>query len=307
MQGAPLFAEVADGPPGGRAVWLRAGDGVRLRAAHWPGGDLGTVLVIPGRTEYIEKYGRVAADLVAAGYHAVSLDVRGQGLADRPLQDRMVGHVARFDDYQHDLAALRPLLDGLPRPLFLLGHSMGGSIGFRALAGGMAARAAAFTGPMWGIRFSRGLGLLAQALAVSAATVGQGARYAPGTGPVTYLLQAPFEGNTLTSDEPTWNWMRRQLEAQPGLALGGPSLGWLKAALAEIRWQQRQPAPKVPVLTVLGSAEAIVDTDKVRARMAGWPGGRLLLLPGARHEVLMEAPRLRAEAMRAILARFAET
>ena len=51
---APFYADVADGPPGGRAVWLHAADGVRLRAGLWPlQGARGTVLLLPGRTEYV--------------------------------------------------------------------------------------------------------------------------------------------------------------------------------------------------------------------------------------------------------------
>lgn len=305
MEAAPLFEDVADGPPGGRAVWLHTSDGVRIRAAHWPGGDRGTVLILPGRTEYVEKYGPTAADMVGAGYHAVSVDVRGQGLADRPLPDRMKGHVRDFADFQMDLAALRPLLDSLPGPLFLIGHSMGGLIGFRAVIEGWPVAAAAFSGPMWGIRFSPGLAPVATGLAAVASTLGGGTAYAPSTGPETYLMTAPFQDNTLTSDETTWAWMRRQLTVHPELALGGPTLTWLHVGMAEIRWMHRQPAPQIPTLVLLGSHERIVNTDMVRQRMAGWREGRLVILPGAEHETLMEGPHLRGLAIGEILAHFA--
>lgn len=305
MEAAPLFGDVADGPPGGRAFWLRAADGVRLRAAHWPGGGRGTVLIIPGRTEYIEKYGPTAAGMVAAGYHAVALDNRGQGLADRPLADPMVGHVAAFADYQRDLRALLPFLQTLPQPLFLIAHSMGGTIGLRALAERFPAARAAFSAPMWGIRLHPAVAPVAPALAAVARTLGQSNRYAPGTGPATYVATAPYADNTLTTDEPTWDWMRRQVTLHPGLSLGGPSFHWLHAALAECRWLARQPAPRVPAVTLLGSRERIVDAQAIHRRMKGWPQGRLVILPGAEHEVLMEAPRLRDEAMRAVLDHFA--
>lgn len=302
---APLYADVADGPPGGRAFWLRTADGLRIRGAHWPGGDRGTVLILPGRTECIEKYGPTAADMVRAGYHAVSLDVRGQGLADRLVSDRMLGHVGRFADYQKDVRALLPMLDTLPKPLLLIGHSMGGAIGFRSAAEGLPFAALAFSSPMWGIRFSPGLAPVAGGLAAMASAVGRGATYSPGTGPQTYLLSAPFEDNTLTSDLTTWNWMRHQLETYPDLALGGPSLGWLNAGLAEIRWLQRHLPPAVPTVTLLGSNERIVNVDMVRRRIAGWKQARLVILPGAEHEVLMEAPALRGTAISAILDHFA--
>ena len=80
---APLFPQ-ADGPQGGVAQWLTTSDGVRVRVAVW-GRDApkGTVLLFPGRTEYVEKYGRAAGDLLARGFATVAIDWRGQGLADR--------------------------------------------------------------------------------------------------------------------------------------------------------------------------------------------------------------------------------
>ena len=141
-------------PPGGRAVWLHAADGVRLRAGVWAGGAKGTVILLPGRTEYIEKYGRAAGDLVARGWSIVTVDWRGQGLADRlRCLIRCWAMWAMFADYQRDLDAVLALAraDGLPEPLMLMGHSMGGCIGLRALYRDLGFRAAAFSAPMWGI------------------------------------------------------------------------------------------------------------------------------------------------------------
>ena len=51
MTDAPLFSAVADGPEGGRAFWVQAVDGVRLRLGRWTHqGAQGTVLLLPGRT-----------------------------------------------------------------------------------------------------------------------------------------------------------------------------------------------------------------------------------------------------------------
>jgi lysophospholipase len=59
----PFHRHLAQGP-GGRGVVAAHADDVRLRAVAWgrERGE-GTVLLFNGRTEYAEKYGRVAADL----------------------------------------------------------------------------------------------------------------------------------------------------------------------------------------------------------------------------------------------------
>ncbi len=293
---APYHADLADGPPGGRAAWVTASDGLRLRVAVWPGGSRGTVLIFPGRTESVEKYGRSAGDLARLGYSSVAIDWRGQGLSDRTSRAAMTGHVARFTDYQKDIAALLAALPelGLPQPLFLLAHSMGGAIALRALHEGLPVRAAAFTGPMWGIRLTPSLRPVAWALASGARVARLGLTLAPGTDLTCYVAVAPFEGNLLTTDAEMFAWMKAQVTTRPELGLGGPTLHWVHEALLECRRLRARPSPTVPALTFLGSEEKIVDVPAIHDRMRRWPGGTLDIVPRAEHEVLMETPTIRA-------------
>ena len=296
MNEAPLYSAPGDAPVGGRAVWLTTPDGVRIRVAVWqPPGAQGTVLLLPGRTEYIEKYGRAANDLATRGYATLCVDWRGQGLADRALTDRMTGHVAQFLDYQTDLDAALGFARsaGLPEPYYLMAHSMGGCIGLRALTRGLPVKAAAFSAPMWGILMAAWMRPMASAISSAARWFNFDGRYAPGTGAKTYVVDSPFVGNTLTTDPEMWDYMRRQALAHPELSLGGPSLGWLNTALAECHALSLLPSPDMPTLCALGTAEKIVDGTPVHARMAIWPRGRLDVYPGAEHEVMMERPATR--------------
>ena len=234
LEAAPFHSEIADAPEGTRAFRLTASDGVRIRVAHMPSdGEKGTVLLFPGRTEYIEKYGRVGQDLARAGYHVLVVDWRGQGLSDRLLPEIRLGHVELFADYQADVAAVVEAADALelPKPRFLLAHSMGGCIGLRAVMDGLPVAAAAFSGPMWGIQFSGFLRPAAWALSWSGSRVGLGGRCAPGTKPESYIATETFETNLLTRDRTTFEWMQSQVAADPGFQLGGPTLKWVNAAL----------------------------------------------------------------------------
>lgn len=299
---APFFAGVADAPPGAVVRWLTAADGVRLRVGHWhpdrAGGAKGTVILLPGRTEYVEKYGRAAADLGQRGFACVIIDWRGQGLAGRVLADKMAGHVGSFAEYQTDLDAVLAYVEaaGLPRPLYMLAHSMGGCIGLRALMRGLPFSAAAFTAPMWGISIAAWMRPLAQMISSLSGMVGMAHHYAPGHGPKTYVAEAAFAGNTLTTDKEMWDYMRRQVQTHPELSLGGPSLGWLHAALSECAALAEMPSPQVPTICALGTAEKVVDTVPIHLRMAGWGTGQLDLYPGAEHEVLMERAATRKRA-----------
>ncbi|MEJ6394111.1 alpha/beta hydrolase [Gymnodinialimonas sp. 2305UL16-5] len=300
---APFFAEVADGPDGAEAWWVEADDTTRLRLAVWPRGDKGTVLMFPGRTEYAEKYGRLARDMAEQGYGMVALDWRGQGLADRPQHNPGMGHVIDFDEYQSDVAAFMAAIADLdlPKPYYLIGHSMGGCIGLRALYNGLDVAAAAFTGPMWGIQIPGALRFIAPILFGIAEPLGLSKSYVP---TLREWKALPFEGNILTSDPEQYAYMEHQTATHPELTLGGPSYTWLKLALAESAALMRLPALDLPVVAIVGTDERRVSQEAPKRRMADWPRGKLIMLDGARHEILLEAPALRQKALDAIIGLF---
>lgn len=294
MTAAPFYADIAQGPESGRAVWLAAGDGTKLRVAHWApfGAARGTVLLFQGRSEYAEKYGPAAAALTGAGWHVLAPDWRGQGLSQRRHPDPMLGHVEDFDEYQQDVTAVLDFAraEGLPEPWHLLSHSMGGCIALRALLRGLPVKSAVFSAPMWGIRLFPTVEPVAVTLSRVLHERGHGHLLTPTTTRQTYVLHAKFRGNMLTRDPAIWSWMRQQATAHPDLALGGPSLTWLHAAFREMQALQALPAPATPAFTALGTSERIISPRAVRRRMAAWPQGRLELFAKAEHEVMMELP-----------------
>lgn len=312
MIAAPFYADLAEGPDGGRAIWLQAADGVRIRAGFWGGGPNGTILLVPGKGEYIEKYGRVAANLGAGGWSLVTLDLRGQGLSDRLLPDSMLGHVGCFADYQLDLEALCGWMSneggdtGIRGPLMMIAHSMGGLIGLRALYRAPEIRAVFFVSPMWGILLPTGAHYLAELLSRINHPVAGDNDYAPTQTSEDYLLGTDFKDNILTSDPEAWEFMRQQKMVEPRFQLGGPSLGWLRAALREARLMAREPAPDVRAKVALGSREAVVDPEAVRLRLKDWPRAVLDLYPDARHELMMEVPATRTRLIRDMLKFFDE-
>ncbi len=296
LQSAPFHHDVAEGPEA-HAYWVTADDGVRLRFAHWPlgtnqGPAKGTVLLFPGRTEYVEKYGRAAADFAARGYAMIAIDWRGQGLADRMVDPRYIGYVETFDDFQRDVAAVLAALTelDLPQPWHLLGHSMGGCIGLRALHEGLPVKTASFSAPMWGIGLAPYLRAAAWTVGALSKPLGFGARLSPSTSPVTLVLDQPFDDNTLTKDPDMYAYMQRQMTGQPDLALAGPAINWVYEALKECKSLRAKPSPDIPCLTFLGTDERIVHTGDIHNRMARWPNGTLDLIEDGEHEVLMEVP-----------------
>ncbi|MDS9468452.1 alpha/beta fold hydrolase [Paracoccus sp. MBLB3053] len=308
MTPAPFNTLLQDPPPKADAFWMRAEDGVRLRAAHWAGDrSTGTVLLFPGRTEYLEKYNSLALDLNAAGLDVLSLDWRGQGLSDRLLSDPRPGHVAGFADYRRDVVELVVTADelDLPRPWHLLAHSMGGAIGLAALDAGLPVQSAVFSAPMWGLDLSRPVRLLAHLITGAAERLGLGHYPAWGSGGYEpFVLNQPFRGNLLTTDGARWGRLIAELASWPEIGIGGVSNHWLREALAECRRLGALSAPAQPTLVALGSEERIVSPDAIRSRLDSWPQAKLMLLPGARHEPLMERESIREPLVEAVIAHF---
>lgn len=290
-------------------MWLHAADGVRSRLAFWPApeGGKGHVMILPGRTEYIEKYGLVVRDLASAGWGAFVIDWRGQGLAARPYADPLLGHVGDFAEYQRDLDAALTAAETLaPGPKPWLAHSMGGCIALRGLLRRDLAEVpcAALSAPMLGLANTPNQIRLLRGISTLARPFGLDRGYTPTTGPDFRLARTPFEVNTLTTDAAQYARMKTQIAGEPLFGLGGPSLRWMGAALREMAALSRLPSPPLPALIGLGDDEAIVSSRAIHDRVARWPGVDFAPYAGARHELLMERPEVRDDFLARAVALF---
>ncbi|SIT40187.1 Lysophospholipase [Paraburkholderia ribeironis] len=100
-------------------------DGMTLPLYRWPaiGPMRATVALLHGLAEHAGRYAALAGRLNAAGIELVAIDLRGHGLAPGKR-----AYVKRFDDYLLDAQALLDAAAQSCVPLFLMGHSMGGTV-----------------------------------------------------------------------------------------------------------------------------------------------------------------------------------
>ncbi len=296
VDAAPLYEDCAEAPENGFAHWVTTADGVRIRVAYWRGGDKGTVFIFPGRTEYIEKYGPAAGEFLARGYSPVVIDWRGQGLADRLIDDPNLGHIDHFSSYQNDVQAALEFVHklDLPKPYMMCAHSMGGCIGLRTLMGNHEFKAAAFSAPMWGVLIKPDvLRPVAWAISSAASVLGGGGRKAPGTDAETYVVANPYDDNLLTKDRDMFDMMKTQATQHPDLMIAAPTVQWVGQSLREMLELSKQPSPSIPSITHLGHDERIVDPKRIKDRMERWTNGKLVDVPAAEHEIMMEIPATR--------------
>jgi lysophospholipase len=278
---------------------------VTLRYARWapPQGRKGTVCLFQGRAEFIEKYFETVRDLRARGFAVATLDWRGQGLSARALPNSLRGYVRSFDDYIVDLATFvhEVVLPDCPPPFFALAHSMGATVLLRA----------AHQGHRWFDRMVLlapmiGLPGMRRALATRITVkvlrlLGLGGMYVPG-GDATIMMQRPFLGNLLTSDPVRYARNVAVLEAEPRLAIGWPTVGWADAAF-KVMSEFAEPGYRVkirqPMLIVAAGQDAIVSTPAIDDFAVRLRAGSHQIVPGARHELLMEQDRFRMQVLAA--------
>jgi acylglycerol lipase len=111
---------------------LNTADGLSLAGRSWmPETPHAIIALVHGIAEHSGRYAFLAERANQRGLGVVSVDLRGHG---RSPGER--SYVERFDDYLLDVDALLAKATELAvgRPVFLMGHSMGGAIALRWVA-----------------------------------------------------------------------------------------------------------------------------------------------------------------------------
>ena len=299
----PLVSIPANPVPDGVTTGMIATpDGVSLRYARWapPPNCKGTVCIIQGRTEYIEKYFETVRDLQARGFAVATFDWRGQGGSQRLLRSSpLKGYVRRFDDYRIDLETFLQhiVLPDYPRPLFALAHSMGGMALIRAVkAGAPWFDRVVISAPMLQLP-NVPVPRLTRTLIRSARLIGLGGVYVPRRD-ASVLATAPFRDNPLTSDPVRYARNAAVIEADPSLLLGWPTVAWLDEAfkaMAETEDPVYPASIRQPMLLLAAGVDRVVSAAAIERFASYLRTGSHLMIPGARHELLMEQDRYRAQ------------
>lgn len=237
----------------------------------------GVVLLSHGYAEHLGRYAHVVEHLTARGLAVAGVDHRGHGRSGGPR-----GHCLGMDEMVADLRTLADHAErewpGVPR--VLLGHSMGGLIGFLyLLRHPQTVRAAMLSAPAlripdhqprWLQAFARGLASIAPKIRFKTALAQDALARDPAVG-------AAYVADPLVHRVATAGFVRAMHRAQAAAFAGAPGL-------------------TVPVLIVQGDADRLVLPSGAReiAALIRAPH-ELVVLPGFYHELLNEPPAERAK------------
>jgi lysophospholipase len=298
-----LFSSLSNPIPEGAVDgFIAAADGVELRYARWPAGDVkrrGTVCVFPGRAEMIEKYFEVVSELRARGFAVAVLDWRGQGGSARQLADPRKGHIGDFAEYQLDLDAFmkQVVLPDCPPPYFALAHSMGAANILRALHEERRwFDRVVLCAPMVDLRIKR-YRKLSRYFTRFMTAIGFGYRYIPG-GSAFAVTNRPFANNPVTSDPVRYERIAAITEAEPSLALGSPTLSWISATFRQVEEFEQPEYPlrlHQPILIIAAGDDRLVSTVAAEKFAMRLRAGAIIVIPGSRHEILLERDAIRSQ------------
>lgn len=255
------------------------------------------LLLLNGRSEFLEKYEEVALELSSRGYLVLSLDWRGQGLSVRELENRQKGYVKTYDDYLGDLGIFyREIVKSLSLPVTVLAHSMGGHLALRFMHDNPSfIDRAVLVSPMIDIVTSPFPTIVARKIATLACAAGFGESYVFGSS--NYVPgKEPFENNRLTHDQEQFYSVDKLITATPDLALGDVTYAWLKATFDSIdllNSGQYARDIKTRMLLISAGQDRVVSVEAQHRMAKNLPNCEFVSIPDARHEILHETKEVR--------------
>ncbi len=269
---------------------FRAKDGATIAYGTIAGGTKGTIVIVPGRTEWMGTFTEALYDFSERGYSVAILDHRGQGHSSRLVQGFDVGHVERFSHYVDDFTDFLDVavLGKLPEPYFLFGDSMGGAISTFYLADHPKVfRAAALVAPMFKINTAPLSESIAFALASVLKRWGFASSYAPMSR--AHDFADNFKSNNFTHSGPRYAENQERTRAFPETAVGGPSVNWVYESLLAT---QKIPALaakiQTPLLIFQAGNDQFVKNDAQAAFCKSVRYCKLKMVQGAFHSIHIE-------------------
>ena len=277
-----------------------------MRRIDWPGAGKpkGSILFLPGRGDFYEKYLETLDHWHGLGWRVTASDWRGQAGSGRLGKDVVTGHVDDFATWVEDLGTLwKHWKAETPGPHMLAGHSMGGHLVLRALAEQQVdPDGLLLSAPMLGFSASVLPDVFMHQAAKLMKALGDPRR------PAWKWSEKPGQLaedriHLLTHDAERYNDEIFWRQARPELVMGPGSWGWIERAYASMRLLAAPgllEAIDIPVLILATDNDQLVGFKAVQRAAARLSDCEFIHFGvEAYHEILREADHVRDRALRA--------
>ncbi|MDO9183908.1 MAG: alpha/beta fold hydrolase [Bacteriovorax sp.] len=257
------------------------------------------LVVLPGRSEPIEKYAELVFDLVhkdsGKDLNIFLMDHRGQGSSERLSTPLDLGYVDNFSNYIADVETFVKLqkLDQICEHKFLLAHSLGAGIGVGfILKHPHVFDRVAIISPMLKILTKPYSYNIARAIVDSFIFTGHGAQFA--LGQKGFNPNVEFENNTVTSSRERFFMSMGTYEAYPETKLGGVSNKWIHEVMVGTNAiRSRYHEIDTPLRVFHAGHESFSETSEMKKICDEARDCKRFFYPSAKHEILMEKDQTR--------------
>ncbi len=282
-------------PEGAFSGTVNTPDGLELRYARWKAANkpvLGTVLLLHGRSEYIERTYETVGNLRERGFEVISFDWRGQGGSSRILEDKRRGYIDDFNQYTIDLETIinEIALPDCKAPYYILAHSTGSLISLLSAPKlSNTIRRMVLAAPFLGLGKQPISAPLVKILAGTLCMFGLGEVYMAG-GAASGEDQK-FEHNIHSSDPERFKRNKKFLKEFPELTIGGPTAAWVYAScrtMEEVTDIDFSKKINIPTLLISAGNDKIVSNRAIENFSRKLRSGKSLTINGANHELLQE-------------------
>lgn len=269
---------------------LKSKDGTLLYTSFFTADvPKGTVLLLHGFTENIEKFSEVIYSFLQLGYSVAALDMRGHGRSKRDpyLKAHYLTHVERFDDYLDDVEVVYDRwMKEAQRPFILFSHSMGGAVAALTLEKGkLLFDKAVLNSPMIAPSTGGVPAAAGQAICLAAGAIGRKRKRIFLAGP--YTGEEKFEDSCASGLE-RFNWYNEIRKSRPEFQNSAPTYQWTYESMGVTRRILKKGEPEkvqIPVLIFQASDDNTVEAAPQEAFAAALPKGKLIRVENARHEI----------------------
>ncbi|MCG8572315.1 MAG: alpha/beta fold hydrolase [Spirochaetes bacterium] len=264
----------------------------------------GALIFVLGYGESYIKYAEVMYDLQDLQLSYYAYDHCGMGFSGRLLEDPVKTYINSFESYVTDLNTfITDIVQSKKhKKLFLIAHSMGGGVATLFLAENPELiDGAILSAPMHKVKMPipENISLFITSLAEK---WGKGKEYALGQNGKINPVDFEQQNTCSHSKERFYLWKKNIMrEKYPQIYIGGGTNNWIKELIiATKRIRQNGDQIQTPFILLQAGQDDWVDNQGHLQVLSKTNFGKLITLPGARHDILLEKDEIRDKALQSI-------
>ncbi len=261
----------------------------------------GTMIILPGFREPVEKYFETIRDMLDRGYDIWTIDWLGQGGSDRFLEDN--GDRTHSESFDKTVKYFDKFIKEVVKPkegdnLILNAHSMGAHLGLRYIQefGKDLVKSAIISAPMFMVKTEKYPRAAAKILATFGYKTGGAEKYVPGAKDYNDKDFDLVDSSVQITGINRYKSQMAIFKARPDLRASGPTYGWLYNAFKSmdiLNDKKYLEEIEIPILMATPLNDDKVELEEQEKASKIMKNCKMIKFEDAGHEIWMESDKFR--------------